>query len=131
MSAETSGAPRGRIARTRLPVEFDRLIAIGRGDLPQGERGGGAVPAPGDEEVEPVEVEPGVAVQEQKIVAQPIARMDERPARPEPGRLDRQIDAAGKAASRSRCSVRKASTASLLWPASRRTRRSRDVGPRR
>ncbi len=83
-------------------VELDRLIAVGLGDLAQRKRGDRIVLARPDEEVEPVEIEPGVAVQQQKFVPEPRQGVDQGPARAERRRLDRQFDTGRRTAFRCR-----------------------------
>ena len=77
-------------------LELDRLIAVRLGDLTQRKRGDRIVLARPDEEVEPVEIEPSVAVQQQKFVPEPREGVDQGPARAERRRLDRQFDTGGE-----------------------------------
>jgi hypothetical protein len=71
-------------ARTDRPnevaVQFDRLVAVGLGDLAQRQGGACAVATRIRHQIEPVEIKPGVAVQQEKIVAQPRQRVDQSPA---------------------------------------------------
>ena len=49
-------------------VEVDRSMTVGRGDRPQRQRRDGLIAASARPEVEPIEVEPRIAVQEQKFL---------------------------------------------------------------
>src|SRR5271166_2106416 len=77
-------------------VKLDRFIPVRQGDFAQRQRGADAVVARADEEIEPVEVEPSVAVQQQEVVLEARQSVDQSPARAKWHRLDRQFELAGE-----------------------------------
>ncbi len=99
-AAVDQGGRKALAARTDRPnevaVQFDRLVAVGLGDLAQRQGGACAVATRIRHQIEPVEIEPGVAVQQEKIVAEPRQRVDQSPAGAERRRLDREFDPAGE-----------------------------------